>query len=36
MEGINDIYKCNPYTSGRRGELNNIEGTATPIVDNYL
>jgi hypothetical protein len=36
MEGINDIYKCNPCTSGRRGEFNNIEGTTTFIVDNYL
>jgi hypothetical protein len=36
MKGINDIHKCNPCTSGRRGEFNNIESIATPIVGNYL
>jgi hypothetical protein len=33
MEGIDDIYKCNPCL---RWEFNNVGYIATPIVDDYL
>jgi hypothetical protein len=36
MEGINDIDKCNPRSSKRKGELNNVEGIITLIVNNCL
>jgi hypothetical protein len=30
MEGMNDIYKC---PSGRRGEISNVEGITTLIIN---
>jgi hypothetical protein len=36
MENIDDIYKCDPCLSVRKGELVNDQGITTPIVDDCL
>jgi hypothetical protein len=36
MEGINEINKCNLCLNKRKGELNNVEGIITPIVNDCL
>jgi hypothetical protein len=36
MENINDINKCNPCSSKRKGEFNNVEDIITPVVKDCL
>ncbi len=32
MEGINDIYRCNPCPSEKKGELNNVGSIVNAIM----